>query len=75
MTASVIVLALALGAMALIALIVFANHQRSPTPNGRPTTSGSDGYVPWMGGDSSSSDCGAGDAGGCGDGGGGGGGD
>ncbi|HXT69329.1 MAG TPA: hypothetical protein VN700_06225 [Vicinamibacterales bacterium] len=70
MTASVILLALVCG-MAIIAVAAFTNRNRVGDPR-RHAASGSDGYVPWMGGDSSGSDCGSGDGGGCGDGGGGG---
>ena len=67
-----ILLALTAGT-ALIAITLIASRHRSYKP-GRAASTGSDGFVPWVGGDSSGSDCGASDAGGCGDGGGGGGG-
>ena len=57
----------------LIAITIIASRQRSYGP-GRSASTGSDGFVPWVGGDSSGNDCGASDGGGCGDGGGGGGG-
>ena len=70
MTIPLVLLAVVCGT-ALIALAAFANWKRIRASS-RHAAYGSDGYVPWVGGDSSSSDCGAGDSGGC-DGGGGGG--
>ena len=78
MTAGLMVLAMVFGTMAFVAIVVFANRHRACDPVGprRSKPSSSDGFIPWMSGDSSVSDCASGDAGGScgGDGGGGGGG-
>ena len=73
---SALVLALALGTMAILARVMFASRQKS-SGSRRTATSGTgcDCNVLWAGGDNSGGDCGPGDGGGCGDGGGGGGGD
>ena len=67
------------GAVVLIALAIYANRSQSPRAQHATAQPGTDGYVPMVFGDSSSSaaDCGSASDGGagCGDGGGGGGGD
>lgn len=66
------------GALGLIALVIYANRSHSPSQTAQQAAAqpGTDGYMPMMFGDSSSSaDCGSATDGGagCGDGGGGGG--
>jgi hypothetical protein len=76
-----LIVGLVAGALALIALVIYANRPQSPSQTAQQAAAqpGSDSYVPMVFGDSSSSssaaDCATDGGAGCGDGGGGGGGD
>lgn len=72
-----LIVVLVLGALAVLALVVYANRNRGAVTHHATAQPGTDGYVPMVFGDSSSTtaDCGSDGGAGCGDGGGGGGGD